>query len=314
LLIALPVIAWLSFTRWRTGLSALGTLGILVVLSTVVLDSLTNGWYQYYVFGELSSQGIVPENWSDFWRYDLFHPLAPLVFLILAGSLVLVGARRWWTLDWSAAGFFLAVGAGLLAASWAGRLHLGGYNDVLMPAYAALALGGGLVAGMLRRHPRVLARIALSAALIGFAWVQFARISYPVQRQIPSALDREDGRHFLDLIRHLPGEVIVFDHPYYSTLAGKGSFVDEEAADDVERSGPSLARRILVADMHRALLNPAVGAVILDDPGDEQNLQRELKTDYHLLPAPAIPGKGFFPVTDLPLRPALVFVRNKESK
>ena len=34
--------------------------------------------------------------------------------------------------------------------------------------------------------------------------------------------------------------------------------------------------------MHSALLAPGIGAVILDNPGDERNLEGELTADYHL--------------------------------
>ena len=118
LLIALPVVGWMLVARRRAGIVALGVLGGLVALSTVVLDALSHGWYQYYVFSELSSQGIVPENWEDFWRYDVLHPLAPLVLLTLVALPLLIAGRRWWSVDWRAAGFWAAATAGLLGAAW----------------------------------------------------------------------------------------------------------------------------------------------------------------------------------------------------
>jgi hypothetical protein len=63
--------------------------------------------------------------------------------------------------------------------------------------------------------------------------------------------------------------------------------------------------------MRGALLAPGIGAVILDDSGDERNLKGELSADYHLLAQPAVTGNAFFPVTDLPLRPRFVFVRDR---
>ena len=52
--------------------------------------------------------------------------------------------------------------------------------------------------------------------------------------------------------------------------------------------------------MHSALLAPGIGAVILDNPGDERNLEGELTADYHLLAQTTVAGTAFFPVTDLP--------------
>ncbi len=153
--------------------------------------------------------------------------------------------------------------------------------------------------------------MAVSVILALVLAAQLHHIGYRVGQQIPTQADARAGAHLIALIRHLPGEVLVFDHPYYGVMAGKGTVADEEAADDIERAGPSEAQRLLIESMHRALLAPGVGAVILDDPGDERNLQGELTTAYHLLAQPAVTGNAFFPVTDLPQRPLLVFVRDR---
>lgn len=317
LLIALPVIAWLVIVRRPAGVSALAVLGGLVALSTLVLDAVSHGWYRYYVFGELPSQGIVPSQWQGFWRHDLLHPLGLVVGLIVIGLAVLALGRRfeggWPEVGWRSSGFWVAAGLGLVGAAWAGRLHAGGYDDVLMPGYAAVALSAGLVVAWLRSHPAMVGRLGLSAGVVVIMGAQFNRTAYPIGPQIPSAADRRAGDAFLALVRRLPGRVVVLDHPFYATLAGKGTNADEEAANDIERSGPSAARRTLVADMGTALLRPDVGAVILDNTGDERNLRAELRADYRLWSAPAVTGRAFFPVTDLQLRPSLVFIRRTDA-
>lgn len=318
LLIALPVVAWLLIVRRRAGVSALAVLGGLVALSTVALDAVSHGWYRYYVFGELPSQGIVRSQWQGFWRHDLWYPLGLVVGLIVIGLALLFLGRRfaghrsegeWPVVGWRAGGFCAAGALGLLGAAWAGRLHAGGYDNVLMPGYAAVAWLVGLVVARLRSHPTAVARLGLSAGVVVIMGAQFHRTAYPIGPQIPSAADQRSGDAFLTLVRHLPGRVVVLDHPFYATLAGKGTNADEEAANDIERSGPSSARRVLVADMRTALLRPGVGAVILDNTGDERNLRAELRSGYRLLATPAVAGNAFSPVTDLQLRPSLVFVR-----
>jgi len=312
LVVAAPVVAWLLLARRAAGLSALATLGGLVAGSSVVLDAFTHGWYQYYVFDELRSQGWVGENLRFFWQLSILKPFALAAWLVLvAVAVLLVRDRHRLGALWSRAGFWVAAAAGLFGASWIGRLHNGGFDDVLMPAYAAVALAVGGSVALLRRHPRVAARVAASIVLAAVLAAQLHHIGYRVGRQIPTQADARAGEHLIALIRHLPGQVFVFDHPYYGVMAGKGTVADEEAADDIERSGPSEAQRLLIQSMHRALLAPGVGAVILDDPGDERNFEGELSADYHLLPQPAVTGNVFLPVTDLPQRPLLVFVRDR---
>ena len=312
LVIAAPVVTWLLLARRAAGLSALATLGGLVVGSTVILDAFTHGWYQYYAFEELGSQGWVGENLRFFWQLSILKPFALSAWLVVAAvAVLLMRHRHRLGVLRSRSGFWVAAAAGLFGASWIGRLHNGGFDDVLMPAYAAVALAVGGSVALLRRHPHVAVRVAASLVLAAVLAAQLHHIDYRLSRQIPTQADARAGAHLITLIRHLPGQVLVFDHPYYGVMAGKGTVADEESVDDIERSGPSEAQRLLIESMHRALLAPGVGAVILDDPGDERNLEGELSADYHLLPQPAVSGNAFFPVTDLPQRPLLVFVRDR---
>ena len=280
--------------------------------STVILDAFTHGWYQYYAFEELGSQGWVGENLRFFWQLSILKPFALSAWLVVAAvAVLLMRHRHRLGVLRSRSGFWVAAAAGLFGASWIGRLHNGGFDDVLMPAYAAVALAVGGSVALLRRHPHVAVRVAASLVLAAVLAAQLHHIDYRLSRQIPTQADARAGAHLITLIRHLPGQVLVFDHPYYGVMAGKGTVADEESVDDIERSGPSEAQRLLIESMHRALLAPGVGAVILDDPGDERNLEGELSADYHLLPQPAVSGNAFFPVTDLPQRPLLVFVRDR---
>ena len=232
---------------------------------------------------------------------------------MVAAAVLLVRDRRQLGVLRTRVGFWIAAAAGLFGAAWIGRLHNGGFDDVLMPAYAAVALAVGGSVAVLRRQPQFAVRVAVSLVLAGWLAAQLHHIDYSVGRQIPTQADARAGTHLIALVRDLPGQVLVFDHPYYGVMAGKGTVADEEAAEDIERSGQSEAKRLLIRSMQRALLAPGVGAVILDNRGDERNLEGELSAHYHLLPEPAVTGNAFFPVTDLPLRPTLVFVRDRAS-
>ena len=154
LVVAVPVVAWLLLARRAAGVSALATLGGLVVGSTVVLDAFTHGWYQYYVFDELRSQGWVGENLRFFWQLSILKPFALAAWLVVvAVAVLLMRERHRLGVLWSRAGFWVAAAAGLFGAAWIGRLHNGGFDDVLMPAYAAVALAVGGSVALLRRQP-----------------------------------------------------------------------------------------------------------------------------------------------------------------
>ena len=194
LVVAAPVVAWLLVARRAAGVSALATLGGLVLSSTIVLDAFTHGWYQYYVFDELRSQGWVGENLRFFWQLSILKPFALGVGLVVvAGGALLIRERHRLGVLGSRAGFWMAAAAGLLGAAWLGRLHNGGFDDVLMPAYAAVALAFGGAVALLRRHPHVALRVAVSVILALVLAAQLHHIGYRVGQQIPTQADARAG-------------------------------------------------------------------------------------------------------------------------
>ena len=92
-------------------------------------------------------------------------------------------------------------------------------------------------------------------------------LHYSPARFIPSAADQAAGDRFIDLVRRTPGAVIVANHPYYDTLAGKASWAQGEALHDIIRAGPSVARRDLMASIESFLRSPKPAAVFSDNPG-----------------------------------------------
>jgi hypothetical protein len=134
---------------------------------------------------------------------------------------------------------------------------------------------------------------------------------YPATAQIPTKADARAGQALLATIRRLPGRVVVLDHPWYSDELGKGASGQAEAIRDIIRAGPSHARAILEANLANEL--PDVGAVILDDRGDEIGVRTVLARDFIEEPLEWHPGPAFHEVDDLGLRPTLLFVRRTEA-
>ncbi len=309
LIAALPMLGWLLVWRPRVGASALGTSGVLVIGSTLVMNALTNGWYGYYVFGELTHQPFVSGALTGFWTNDLWHPLAVALLLGAAGVLGRAASRGALPFGRGLLAFDLAVVLGLVAASWVGRLHSGGWDDVLIPAAAGVALLVGQAVAAFRRAPPHrwgwLATAVVAAPLI----VQLGHLRYPLAAQIPTAADRRAGDQLVAALRQLPGQVIVLDHPWYATLAGKGTSAHEEAIYEVLRSGDGRGRRVLLRDLPTAVASSTVGAVVLDDTDDERGFADVLRRDFVEVPAPLVAGGAFYPVTDQKQRPTVLFVR-----
>ena len=116
--------------------------------------------------------------------------------------------------------FWVAVWIGLVGTSWVSLVHAGGSSDVLMPAYAAIALGAGIGTDIILRLETRYQGV-VGAVLAVVLAVQVIQLSHRPLHEIPSAASEAAGHRFIALVASLPGQVIVADHPWYDTMAGK---------------------------------------------------------------------------------------------
>jgi hypothetical protein len=305
LLAVLPALIYLAVTRRRVGIPAVITLLALVLASTAVLDASSGGWYGYFVFSELTHQPVAYQLWVGFWVNDILHQLWPLVIVIVAGGAILAWRTKALPALGSPSLYYAGAAAGLLGSAWVSRLHSGGYLNVLMPAYAAIALLAGLTYGALvrGRHGDI-SRPLIAGALL----LQLGLLAYPVGAQIPTAADRAAGTELITRLRALPGRVIVLRHPWYATLAGKTTSAQEEAIGDVLRSSDPRGSRALLASLHRALDAEGIQAVVLDFPSDASFFGAELTREFRLQREP-ITASPLYPLTDLYTAPRLLYLR-----
>jgi len=305
LLALLPALLYLAVTRRRVGIPALLTVLALVLASTLVLNASSDGWYGYYVFSELVHQPVAYQLWVGFWVNDILHQQWPLVILIAAGGATLVWRARALPALRSPPVYYAFAAAGLLGSAWVSRLHSGGYLNVLIPAYAAVALLAGLTYGALvRGRHGAIARPLLAVVLL----VQLGLLAYPIGAQIPTAADRATGAELIARLRALPGRVIVLRHPWYATLAGKTASAQEEAIADVLRSSDARGSRALRASLRRALDAEDIQAVVLDYGSDASLFGTELTRDFRVQRKP-ITASPLYPLTDLRTAPTLLYVR-----
>jgi hypothetical protein len=314
----LPALAWLALTRPRAAVPAIATLLGLVVGSTLLLDRLSDGWYRYYVFGELVGQPWRPHVWVGFWRRDLYHHLSPLAWLtataatigVVSGFRRRAGAGRRWALPAMrmlsrgrvGVGYEISAAVGLLLASWFSRLHTGGYLNVLMPAYAACALLAGLAFARLRRLGAVPALAASAVVLVALAQL----LSMP-NDALPARVQRTAGAELISRLRSLPGPVLVLAHPWYGTLAGKGSFAQADAIAEVLRSSAPSGAPKLQRALHDSLNRYHVQAVVLDKPPPSW-LAPQLAGNFVLEPG-TITRQLLRPPVDLRGAPTYLYIR-----
>jgi len=283
-LAAVPVGVYLLVRRPRVGVAFVGSAFALAGGVSLGLNISSHGWYRFSVVDVLVGHPVERSAIVGFWGKDLAAHLWPSL-LVLA-----VGARRLGP-RWAP---HLCVAGGLVGAAWVSRLHTGGYDNVLIPAFVAVLVLAGIAGARLAESPR--ACVALAALVL----VQLALLAYSPRPQIPTARDRAAGRALVAALRAVPGDVLVMSHPYYGVLAGKAPHAQAGAAIDVLRTHQRRPRRLLSASIAGAVRSQRFDVIVFDPPEDYRAVPRDLQRYYERIPAPAL---GPAPVTGIRRRP-----------
>jgi hypothetical protein len=227
LFVGLAAMGWSVLgLRWRAAWFIAPFVG-LVALSSLAMQRLTDGWYVYYVFETPQTHPIWERYmFGLFWTDDLGKPLFAAIAVTLVYLLV-ARAREHASRSLFAGRFFWApIFLGLLVAGWWVRGHTGSFNNIVIPTYAAVALGFGMgIATVLRAAAeRPGARGgALAVAIYVVALFQFAWLGFDPRENVPTAEQWRAGDAFVAALAKLDGEVFVPAHPYLPTRAGKTS-------------------------------------------------------------------------------------------
>jgi hypothetical protein len=248
LAMALPLVVYaLAVHPWR-GAALAAAIAAGCGVSTLVLHLGTNGWFTFYVWWFPFQHAFVPGAWVTFWTRDMIAalPIAfPIAALTAGWSVFRRGAEEW---------FWPAAFAGMVAAAYRSRVQTGGYDNVLLPAYAIVAIMVGLALG----------RRAAGAALCGACVVQLVLLGFDPRAHIPRAADRAAGEHLVSLLASIPGDTLVPYHGYLASAAGKPSHAHLMQVFDVVKIGDARSAD-LVEQFRSAIRRKRFGSIVLDD-------------------------------------------------
>jgi 4-amino-4-deoxy-L-arabinose transferase-like glycosyltransferase len=245
----------LSLAPWLV-VSSLGIVGI----STLILDSIHDGWYVYYLllpWKDVGTKGSL----GSFVVADILKPLPIATVLVVS---YLYRRRRSVPRAQNAfhAMLLLAAALGCLVS----RLRSGGYANVLLPFHAVLSMLVGPAVWDLAaraRTPRTRRTLALltRSALI----VQFALLAYRPSPLIPPPGDVTAGEGIVRTLAGIDGDVLVPFHAYLADRAGKGGFASGNAGGDVLRADEASIGRALADETRQAIRSRRFGAIVLDE-------------------------------------------------
>ncbi len=304
LVLGLPMLVYLVRVDRRRGLWFGGVVGVLVLGSSIVLDTVHGGWFGYYTHRVVGGHAVAWELVVPFVRGEIAYPFA----LTLA-----VGVS--WFLSRAPAGreharlFHGLLFAGLLVMAGLGRVHTGGWVNVLMPMHAGIAILAGL--GLHAAGSDGEGADRRAGRLVGWMVVaQLAVLLWDPRPNIPTEADRVAGRAWLARVRAVPGPVWTTHRGHLTWLAGKDRHAHMMAMHDVMRSSADFggAKARLTAEVEGAITAERFDVVLMDNrdfwylPALERHYERDA--------TPWFAGPDvFWPRAGARLRPELGYVR-----
>lgn len=312
LVVAMPLVIYclLCLPRYSKYIYPL-TLSLIIGLSTILLNLVSDGWYCYYVFELPKQHPIVTSALTGFWHHDLFDPLFIALAISLIHFICLVSNRR--SRDFI---YFFLLFVGMIGASWFSRLHSGGYDNVLFPAYTVISISFGLgvqvlTSDIMVRSPKDSesissnVRVLLQYFVVLICAIQLLALVYNPLDQLPTREDSNAGHAFVQMLSNIEGEVFVPFHGFLPALAGKRTYAQGMAIKDIWRGKDSEIKGKLRRQIVAAIRSEEFDAIILDM--DFWNLQQEIEKEYVLKGRVFDRGDVFWPVTGWRTRPEMLF-------
>jgi len=299
LLVLAPFAICAVVARVRLWIAFSAALAVTVVVGCLILDARSDGWFTYYVFDLPAQHQLRWWIFERFWRLDV---LARLPVAVAAAG-IFFGARRFGADDPRRL-YFPCLAIGTLASSLLSRLHSGGYENVLLPAYAGLAIFFGLGVNESLRSAVVRRRPAAELVVYVLCLVQFAMLAYDPRKQVPSESDRAAGERLVETIRSFEGEVLVVGHGYLAGLAGKRSSAQWMAIADVLRADDGPVKDAVEREIEDAIRTRRFAAIITDGNWREDDLE----ANYELRGAAFDDESVFWTRTGVRTRPERIYV------
>jgi hypothetical protein len=207
-------------------------------------------WFAFYTWD-------VPAHWShlnfgritNYLRLGLFGLIGPMTtFAVLSFAL----PERPWR---GRAGIWLWTGLAALGTGLMATLDPNAWRHVFMPTMAAFSILGPI--SLQRIGERIGAKPTgtrgTSVVLVLVLALQVVALSSAPRLEIPSPRAAAARAELLARLRAIPGRVILLQHGFFTTLAGKGVMVQDIGLGDIDRakgnrllrSDPNATRHVL---------------------------------------------------------------------
>ncbi|MBL8755082.1 MAG: hypothetical protein JNK15_17390 [Planctomycetes bacterium] len=204
---------------WRNALRFGATAVLAIVGAFGVLHLASDGWSTFWLFELPRQHGIVGDRKLGFWTEDVVTML-PLLAIGLVGFVAQVRAGRP-----REALFLAAFGSGALVTSWLSRMHVGGFDNVLMYGFAGACVLGPIAAA----NGRGLRVVWIAQ----FVWLGVAAVQRGQATWLPSDAHRRAHDELATFVAKQAGPVWIPAHGHIGARAGKGTSAHGQAVFDL---------------------------------------------------------------------------------
>lgn len=315
LVISLPIMLYCALSNRRYSIFFIGTIVAIIGISTLFLNYIHDGWYNYYIFYLPGQQYIVKRMFVHFWTKDLMGPLSIACIMSLSYIFIqLLRASRESLL------FYSLAATGMIGGSWVSRVHSGCYANVLFPAYATISILFGLATHTAFEFIQSVApnkQNLMKIYVYLICIIQFACLKYNPYRQIPTQKDLQAGKELINMISSIQGDVIVPCHGYLPPLAGKKSYAQNIAIVEVLKGqNTNYAKTNLTNEIRDAIREKEFSAIILDAyliqedmiiPVSSYWFQEDIDKYYTKRKRIFDSKNVFWPVTGTKIRPQFIY-------
>jgi hypothetical protein len=276
------------------------------------LDQIFSGWYSFYVYkvniGPGNNLPITPSlvlnSVGDFWLGSLLFPI-PATLVFITGYLLIKLLRFKKEIDKTYI-FYIFFATGMIGASWGAFIHPGGFNNVLIPGYAAIAILFGLTIQKFISAQKV--NSLYKSGMLFVCTIQFVMLYFPIRPLIPTKPDLLAGWALVTQVQKQPGDVYVPFHPEISLIAGKPTFAEWSTTYQLEGGlggGDLKETNRVKSEFTHAMATQEFSMIISDK--DINWLWGHPEKYYYLSNEPVFNNPDvFWPITGFPFRPTII--------
>ena len=276
---------------------------LLLVASHLWLDWIHQGWYSFFVYtlgfgkGQRSVAGGL--HFADFQIFWVDSIIKTIPVLSLFCALYFLANIR----DYKARLGMLALAGGMILMSWAGIVNIGGYRNVLLPAYAIISICAWLFISEISKNAAVSNLLRTGVLLL--CSIQLITFWYPLADQIPTPGDFRAGQALVEEIRQAPGDVFIPFDNYLAFYAGKQPFANFGPMGDLNGALDTKTKqewKKVDSELRTYTGSHKFGLIILDENAPWGSAERYFENNYEQSPI-TYEGDAFFPVAGWQIRP-----------